>query len=166
MHDKFKLACTVYKLTWPPTAFIFVFAPFKRSLTEAVCPVNSGLVPELPSTPQEAREPQPHLQHPHDLAAAQRPVPAHPDPWGAAVHSLRRPGGINALCTTLLHRQWASAVSWRFIVSYRSHMDLLKTKFTCKMCFRWNTKRQKLVINCLHLYNKNYLIIIVFNKYH
>lgn len=72
----------------------------------------SGLVPKLQSTPQEAREPQPHLQHPHDLAAVQPALAAQPDPRRAAVHSVRRPGGINALCTTLLHRQWAPAVSW------------------------------------------------------
>lgn len=68
-------------------------------------PFNSGLVPELPSSPQEAREPQPHVQHAHDLTAARPPVAAHPDPRGAAVHGLRRPRRLNALRTALLHRQ-------------------------------------------------------------
>lgn len=80
----------------------------QRSLASDVflsCVVNSGLVPELPSTPQEAREPQPHLLRPHDLPAAQPPAPAHPDPRGAAVHGLRGPGGVNALRAAPLHRQ-------------------------------------------------------------
>lgn len=113
VFTKFKLARAVHKPTRVTTVFIFVFVAFK---SKGVCPVNSGLVPELPSAPQEAREPQPHLQHPHDLTAAQPPVPAHPDPRGAAVHSLRRPGGIDALGTTLVHRQWAPTFSWCFVL--------------------------------------------------
>lgn len=65
----------------------------------------AGLVPELSRSPQEARQPQPQLQCPNELAAARPSVPADPDPRGAAVHHVRRPGGINALCPALLHRQ-------------------------------------------------------------
>lgn len=65
----------------------------------------TGVVPELPGPPQEAREPQPHVQRPHDLAAAQPPAATHPHPRGAAVHGLRWPRGVNALRTALLHRQ-------------------------------------------------------------
>ena len=106
-HKDLETAVTIDIFFWK----VFFHCMF---LSKAVCPVNSGLVPELPSSPQEAREPQPQLQHPHDLAAAQPHVAAHPHARGAAVHSLRGPRGVHALCTTLLHRQWEPDFLWFF----------------------------------------------------
>lgn len=118
---------------------------FKSWPTKALCPVTSGLVSELQSSPQEAREPQPHLQHPDDLTAAQPPVPAHPDPRGAAVHSLWRPGGVNALCTTLLHRQWEPDFLWIIIWTI-----LIDFSCTCQtvmiLCGRTVLKEKKMLL--------------------
>lgn len=80
------------------------------------CHRTAGVVPELPGPPQEAREPQPHVQRPHDLAAAQPPAAAHPHPRGAAVHGLRWPRGLNALRAALLHRQWAPTFPLRVLL--------------------------------------------------
>lgn len=74
------------------------------------------MVPELPRSPQEARQPQPQLQRPGELAAARPSVPADPHPGGAAVHHVRGPGGINAFCPALLLRQRASAFPLRVVL--------------------------------------------------